>query len=173
MIWTSKSEVLKMIHFLNSRQLHYFLQLMSKIRKYDILLIRAHNFCLHLPLWTRKALLLPISTLDESHAELVDAHLPYGGSQERINHVRASICQTTVWRMRGTCLCPECCLMNCVSSGWPTPCQYGWLDTLFNLWFWPAAWTFGVFPSAEQATVNTVTSLDFAACLSIRKSLWC
>ncbi|KAG8002741.1 Glycine N-acyltransferase [Nibea albiflora] len=33
----------------------------------------------------------PICILDESHAELVDACLPYGGSQESINHVRACI----------------------------------------------------------------------------------
>uniref|UniRef100_A0A667WI68 Glycine N-acyltransferase-like protein n=1 Tax=Myripristis murdjan TaxID=586833 RepID=A0A667WI68_9TELE len=40
---------------------------------------------------TRKLLPLPISILHESHAELVDRHLPYGGSQENLEHVRACI----------------------------------------------------------------------------------
>lgn len=48
-------------------------------------------FCSHFSLPTRKVSPLPISTLDESHAELVDTHLPYGGSQESLNHVRACI----------------------------------------------------------------------------------
>uniref|UniRef100_A0A8C9X8A8 Glycine N-acyltransferase-like protein n=1 Tax=Sander lucioperca TaxID=283035 RepID=A0A8C9X8A8_SANLU len=34
---------------------------------------------------------LPISILNESHVELVDTHLPYGGSQESLNHVRLCI----------------------------------------------------------------------------------
>ncbi|KAK5923543.1 hypothetical protein CgunFtcFv8_000503 [Champsocephalus gunnari] len=34
---------------------------------------------------------LPISILEKSHAELVDTHLPYGGSQESLDHVRACI----------------------------------------------------------------------------------
>ncbi|KAM7404590.1 hypothetical protein PAMP_011927 [Pampus punctatissimus] len=34
---------------------------------------------------------LPISILDVSHAELVDRHLAYRGSQEGLNHVRACI----------------------------------------------------------------------------------
>uniref|UniRef100_A0A667WWK9 Glycine N-acyltransferase-like protein n=1 Tax=Myripristis murdjan TaxID=586833 RepID=A0A667WWK9_9TELE len=38
-----------------------------------------------------KLLPLPISILHESHAELVDRHLPYGGSQENLEHVRACI----------------------------------------------------------------------------------
>ncbi|XP_068588819.1 glycine N-acyltransferase-like protein 2 [Cebidichthys violaceus] len=41
--------------------------------------------------WQEKVLPLPISILDESHAELVDTHLPCGGSQESLNHVRACI----------------------------------------------------------------------------------
>ncbi|KAF7657899.1 hypothetical protein LDENG_00020900 [Lucifuga dentata] len=40
------------------------------------------------PALSRK-LLTPISVLDESHAELVDRYLPYGGSQE--SHVKACI----------------------------------------------------------------------------------
>ncbi|KAI3356831.1 hypothetical protein L3Q82_003482 [Scortum barcoo] len=38
-----------------------------------------------------KVLPLPISSLDVSHAELVDAHLPYGGSRKSLNHMRACI----------------------------------------------------------------------------------
>ncbi|XP_071332076.1 glycine N-acyltransferase-like protein 2 isoform X2 [Trachinotus anak] len=38
-----------------------------------------------------KVLLLPVSILDESHAELVDTHLLYGGNQDSLNHVRACI----------------------------------------------------------------------------------
>ncbi|KAK5863446.1 hypothetical protein PBY51_000475 [Eleginops maclovinus] len=38
-----------------------------------------------------KLLPLPISILEKSHAELVDTHLPYGGSQESLDHVRACI----------------------------------------------------------------------------------
>ncbi|XP_071399684.1 glycine N-acyltransferase-like protein 2 [Centroberyx affinis] len=41
--------------------------------------------------WQEKLLPLPVSSLDESHAELVDRHLPYGGSRESLNHVRACI----------------------------------------------------------------------------------
>lgn len=50
-------------------------------------MIHDHNFSL----WTRKVLTLPISIMDVSHAELVDAHLPYGGCQKSLNHVRALI----------------------------------------------------------------------------------
>lgn len=42
-------------------------------------------------LWPRKVLPLPVSILDESHAELVDTHLPYGGNQDSLNHVTACI----------------------------------------------------------------------------------
>uniref|UniRef100_A0A672YWT9 Glycine N-acyltransferase-like protein n=1 Tax=Sphaeramia orbicularis TaxID=375764 RepID=A0A672YWT9_9TELE len=38
-----------------------------------------------------KVLPLPVSILDESHAELVDRHLPYGGSQQSLNHVKACV----------------------------------------------------------------------------------
>ncbi|XP_068604228.1 glycine N-acyltransferase-like [Brachionichthys hirsutus] len=34
---------------------------------------------------------LPVSILDESHAELVDKHLTYGGSQDSINYIRACL----------------------------------------------------------------------------------
>ena len=40
---------------------------------------------------TRKKHPLKISSLDVSHAELVDRHLPYGGTQESVSHVRACI----------------------------------------------------------------------------------
>nr|XP_046252001.1 glycine N-acyltransferase-like protein 2 [Scatophagus argus] len=41
--------------------------------------------------WQKKVLPLPISILEESHAELADAQLPYGGSQESLNYMRACI----------------------------------------------------------------------------------
>ncbi|KAF3860330.1 hypothetical protein F7725_000585 [Dissostichus mawsoni] len=41
-------------------------------------------FTLSLP--GRNLLPLPISILEKSHAELVDTHLPYGGSQESLDH---------------------------------------------------------------------------------------
>ncbi|XP_029995864.1 glycine N-acyltransferase-like protein 2 [Sphaeramia orbicularis] len=41
--------------------------------------------------WREKVLPLPVSILDESHAELVDRHLPYGGSQQSLNHVKACV----------------------------------------------------------------------------------
>ncbi|XP_076734504.1 uncharacterized protein LOC143414279 [Maylandia zebra] len=40
----------------------------------------------------RKELPLQISKLDGYHAELVDACLPYGGSQESLNHARVCSC---------------------------------------------------------------------------------
>ncbi|KAJ4934232.1 hypothetical protein JOQ06_007034 [Pogonophryne albipinna] len=46
-------------------------------------------FTLSLP--GRNLLPLPISILEKSHAELVDTHLPCGGSQESLDHVRACI----------------------------------------------------------------------------------
>ncbi|XP_060913217.1 glycine N-acyltransferase-like protein Keg1 [Labrus mixtus] len=49
------------------------------------------KFCSYTSLCVRKLLALPVSILEESHADLVDAHLPYGGSQESLNHVRACI----------------------------------------------------------------------------------
>ncbi|XP_010789083.1 glycine N-acyltransferase-like [Notothenia coriiceps] len=41
--------------------------------------------------YSENLLPLPISILEKSHAELVDTHLPYGGSQESLDHVRACI----------------------------------------------------------------------------------
>lgn len=47
--------------------------------------------CSHFSLRSRKVLPLPISILNESHAELMDVHLPYEGSQESLNHVKVCI----------------------------------------------------------------------------------
>lgn len=69
------------------------MHLMSQIRKYGFIsLIRVYNFlpCRCLPV--RKELPLQISKLDGYHAELVDACLPYGGSQESLNHARVCSC---------------------------------------------------------------------------------
>lgn len=41
--------------------------------------------------WQGKGLKLPISTLDESHAELVSSHLFYGGNVHTLNSIRACI----------------------------------------------------------------------------------
>ena len=40
---------------------------------------------------TKKKHPLKISSLDVSHTEVLDWHLPYGGTQERVSHVRACI----------------------------------------------------------------------------------
>ncbi|TKS77486.1 hypothetical protein D9C73_011577 [Collichthys lucidus] len=75
--------------------------------------------------------------LDESHAELVDAYLPYGGSQESINHSTSG--PVTSW----FCLS----LMRRMSSmGLPVYCHVHQLN---------------------RATVNTMTSLGFTACPSM------
>lgn len=79
---------MKFIYALNSRELHYFWKLMSEMY---ISLIYVQNLCSYFSLLIRKVLPLPISILDESHAELVDTHLPYGGNEESLNHVRACI----------------------------------------------------------------------------------
>uniref|UniRef100_UPI0037E7DEC0 glycine N-acyltransferase-like protein 2 n=1 Tax=Semicossyphus pulcher TaxID=241346 RepID=UPI0037E7DEC0 len=62
-------------------------------RGLDITEYGGYNTFIHHSLGSmdRKALLLLVSFLHESHAELVDAHLPYGGSRESLNHVRACI----------------------------------------------------------------------------------
>ncbi|XP_029132877.2 glycine N-acyltransferase-like protein 2 isoform X1 [Labrus bergylta] len=70
-------------------------QELASVRGLDVTDYRGYNtFIHHSPKSLDsqgKLLALPVSILEESHADLVHAHLPYGGSQESLNHVRACI----------------------------------------------------------------------------------
>lgn len=109
--------------------------------------------CSHFSLQSRKVLPLPISILNESHAELMEAARRASTTWEPAS----AICQTTVWRMRRAGLCPGCCLMSCVSWGWPTPYQStdgpgaSWLC----LWLGLAGWSPCVCPSTATSTSRT------------------
>ncbi|KAM6981491.1 glycine N-acyltransferase-like protein 2 isoform 1-T2 [Tautogolabrus adspersus] len=121
-----------------------------------------------------KLLALPVSILEESHADIVDAHLPYGGSQESLNHVRACIRHL-----------PN----HCVRDGNGQPVSWMLSDELCEL---RMAYTLPEYRRAghllalsvaqicrmssaglpvychvnqqNQATINAVTSLGFSSC---------
>lgn len=70
--------------------LHCVVPLISKNTKTSV----EHNFSLikaHLFPLTSNIFPLPVATLDETHAELVDKHLTYGGTQEYIDYIRIYI----------------------------------------------------------------------------------
>ncbi|XP_034552283.1 glycine N-acyltransferase-like protein 2 [Notolabrus celidotus] len=124
--------------------------------------------------WQGKMAPLPVSILGESHAELVDAHLSYGGSRESLDHVRACIRHL-----------PNHCVRD--EKGWPQ----SWMlsDELCEL---RMAYTLPEYRRAghllalsvaqirsmssaglpvychgnqqNQAMINAVTSLGFSAC---------
>lgn len=125
----------------------------------------------------RKVLPLPISILDESHAELVDAHLPYGGSRESLNHVRACIrhlpnhCVTdekgrpVSWMLSG-----ELCELR-MAYTLPEHRRAGHLLALsLALIHRMSSEGLPVYchvNQQNQATINAVTSLGFDACPSM------
>lgn len=150
--WTGKSEFMKFIVQGSSIICCNLWVRLENIT--SISLIHVQNFCSYPPLQIRNVLPLPIYILDESHAELVDAYLPYGGSQESINHVRACVTDETAWRMRQAVLWPGSCLTSCVSWGWPTPYQStgGPVTSWFCLCLWCAGWAPWVCPSNAKST---------------------
>ncbi|CAJ1085378.1 glycine N-acyltransferase-like protein 2 isoform X2 [Xyrichtys novacula] len=117
---------------------------------------------------------LPVSILDQSHAGLVDKHLPYGGSRESLSHVRACIHHL-----------PN----HCVKDAKGRPVSWMLSDELCEL---RMAYTLPEYRRAghllalsvaqirsmssaglpvychvnqrNQATINAVTSLGFSAC---------
>ncbi|CAK6951313.1 glycine N-acyltransferase-like protein 2 isoform X1 [Scomber scombrus] len=129
--------------------------------------------------WQEKLLNLPISVLDESHAELVDRHLAYGGSQESINHVRACIRHL-----------PNHCVMD--EKGRPVSwmlsdelCELRMANTLpeYRRTGHPLALSLALMRRMSsvglpvychinhqnQATINAVTSLGFSVCPGMEK----
>ncbi|GLD45948.1 glycine N-acyltransferase-like protein 2 [Lates japonicus] len=129
--------------------------------------------------WQEKVLPLPISILDESHAELVDTHLPYGGNQESLNHVRACIhhlpnhCVTD--EKRGPVswmLSDELCELR-MAYTLPEYRRAGHLLAL-SLALIRRMSSVGLpvychVSQYNQATINAVTSLGFSVCPSVEK----
>ncbi|XP_051280184.1 glycine N-acyltransferase-like protein 2 [Dicentrarchus labrax] len=127
--------------------------------------------------WQENVFPLPISVLDESHAELVDAHLPYGGSQESLNHVRACIrhlpnhCVTDEkGRPVSWMLSDELCELRMAY----TLTQYRRAGHLLALSLVLIRRMISVglpvychVHQQNQATINAVTSLGFDACPSM------
>ncbi|XP_049922109.1 glycine N-acyltransferase-like protein 2 [Epinephelus moara] len=126
-----------------------------------------------------KVLLLPISTLDESHAELVDTHLPYGGSQESLNHVRACIrhlpnhCVTDeTGRPVSWMLSDELCELR-MAYTLPEYRRAGHLlalsQALIRRMGSAGLPVYCHVNQQNQATINAVTSLGFSTCPSMEE----
>ncbi|XP_067449708.1 glycine N-acyltransferase-like protein 2 [Thunnus thynnus] len=126
-----------------------------------------------------KLLQLPISTLDESHAELVDRHLAYGGSQESLIHVRACIrhlpnhCVTDEkGRPVSWMLSDELCELR-MAYTLPEYRRTGHLLAL-SLALMRRMSSAGLpvychVNRQNQTTINSVTALGFLACPSMEK----
>uniref|UniRef100_A0A3B4TY53 Glycine N-acyltransferase-like protein n=1 Tax=Seriola dumerili TaxID=41447 RepID=A0A3B4TY53_SERDU len=129
--------------------------------------------------WQEKVLLLPVSILDESHAELVDTHLPYGGNQDSLNHVRACIrhlpnhcVMDEEGRPASWMLSDELCELRMAYTR-PEYRRAGHLLAL-SLALIRRMSSLGLpvychVSQHNQAVINAVTSLGFSACPSIEK----
>ncbi|KAG7227105.1 hypothetical protein INR49_022452, partial [Caranx melampygus] len=124
--------------------------------------------------WQEKVLPLPVSILDESHAELVDTHLPYGGNQDSLNHVRACIrhlpnhcVMDETGRPMSWILSDELCELR-MAHTLPEYRQAGHFRAL-SLALIRRMSSLGLpvychVNQHNQAAINAVTSLGFSAC---------